>query len=306
MAIHTQHFTNREDWLAARSGKIGASDVGAIVGVSHFATPRQIWERLTSGERVAESVAMKMGHLLEPVVAQLWGDESGDTMVAGTDDDFIVINEKYEFAAVSPDRYFANADGEVYTVECKSTALRITEESLPRSWYCQLQYQLAVTELPFGTIAWLSNGRDFGAATYSRNDEFCDWLLKKVSDFWQSLKSGVPPEVTAADADFVYRHSCVAGSIAAATPDTIAAVARYRELRESMKSIEEEMEELAKAVKLAMGEAEALAADGGTLATWKKRNGSRTIDSRRLKAEKPEIYEEYLRAGEPTRVFKIC
>lgn len=305
MAIHTQIFNSRADWEAARCGRIGASDVGAIVGVSHFATPLQVWHRLATGERVPESVAMKMGHMLEPVVAQLWAEESGDAMIEGSDRDFIVTNDDYGFASVSPDRYFAGRDGREYVVECKTTSLRVDEECLPKSWYCQLQYQLAVTDLPRGVIAWLSNGREFGHVDYERNDEFCDWLLKRVEDFWESLQSGAAPEATPEDADFVFKKLGVPGSTTTASPETIAAITRYRELRDAVRDAEAEMDNLAKSIKLAMGSSECLVADGNTLATWKVRKGSRTIDAKKLKENYPQAYDACARSSEQTRVFKI-
>lgn len=305
MAIHTQYFDNRADWEAARCGRIGASDVGAIVGVSHFATPLQVWHRLATGERVPESVAMKMGHMLEPVVAQLWAEESGDAMIEGSDRDFVVTNDDYRFASVSPDRYFGDADGREYIVECKTTSLRVDEENLPRSWYCQLQYQMAITRMPYGAIAWLSNGREFGAATYERNDEFCDWLLKKVEAFWRSLQSGVAPEATPDDADFVFKKLGVPGTTTTASPETIAAITRYRELRDAVRDAEAEMDALTKSVKLAMGSSECLVAEGDTLATWKTRRGNRTIDAKKLRDNYPDAFETCSQTGAQTRVFRI-
>lgn len=305
MAVHTQYFGSRADWEAARCGRIGASDVGAIVGVSHFATPLQVWHRLATGERVPESVAMRMGHMLEPVVSALWTEESGDAMIEGSDRDFLVTNDDYRFASVSPDRYFRDVGGTTYIVECKSTSLRIAEESLPKSWYCQLQYQLAITEMPYGAIAWLSNGREFGAVTYERNDEFCDWLLKKVEAFWRSLQSGEAPEATPDDADFVFKKLGVPGTTTTASPETIAAITRYRELRDAVRDAETEMDSLAKSIKLAMGSSECLVADGNTLATWRPRNGSRTIDVKKLREIYPDAFESCSQTGEQTRVFRI-
>ena len=39
--------------------------------------------------------------------------------------------------------------------------------------------------------------------------------------------------------------------------------------------------------------------------TWKIQAGRVTVDSKRLKAEQPAIYESYSKIGNPIRVFKV-
>ena len=40
--------------------------------------------------------------------------------------------------------------------------------------------------------------------------------------------------------------------------------------------------------------------------TWKRQNGRITVDSKKLKADYPEIWEACKKEGKPTRVFKIA
>ena len=40
--------------------------------------------------------------------------------------------------------------------------------------------------------------------------------------------------------------------------------------------------------------------------TWKTQEGRTTIDSKRLKAEQPVIYEKYAKQGKETRVLRIA
>ena len=44
---------------------------------------------------------------------------------------------------------------------------------------------------------------------------------------------------------------------------------------------------------------------GGRI-TWKTRKGNTTIDTKRLRAERPDIYEQYKREGKPCRIFRFC
>ena len=45
--------------------------------------------------------------------------------------------------------------------------------------------------------------------------------------------------------------------------------------------------------------------EGGRI-TWKTRKGNTTIDTKRLRAERPDIYEQYKREGKPCRTFRFC
>ena len=40
--------------------------------------------------------------------------------------------------------------------------------------------------------------------------------------------------------------------------------------------------------------------------TWKQQAGRTSIDSKRLKAEDPEMYNKYMKQGAPTRVLRIA
>jgi putative phage-type endonuclease len=56
-----------------RSTRVGASEVGALMGSHPYQTPADVWARLVGAERPrAESAAMAAGNALESTVAQMW------------------------------------------------------------------------------------------------------------------------------------------------------------------------------------------------------------------------------------------
>ena len=76
-----QHFTlvrceSDEDWLAERRKGIGGSDVAAIMGLSAYSTPYQVWLEKTQGihEDISEKPAVMWGNILEPVVGEHYMD----------------------------------------------------------------------------------------------------------------------------------------------------------------------------------------------------------------------------------------
>ena len=79
---------------------------------------------------------------------------------------------------------------------------------------------------------------------------------------------------------------------------------------EAKKNAEEEIRVRENHIKALMGDHEvAIYGDdehtGGRI-TWKTRKGNTTIDTKRLRAERPDIYEQYKREGKPYRIFRFC
>lgn len=76
-----------QEWLAYRRQGIGGSDVAAILGISPFRTARDLYDdKLNIASAVDDTgnwVALEMGHLLEPLVAQIFTKKTGLEVCAG-------------------------------------------------------------------------------------------------------------------------------------------------------------------------------------------------------------------------------
>ena len=73
---------SREDWLAYRRLGIGGSDVAAIMGISPFATIRDLYNDKTGvlpliDEEESNWVAKEVGHRLEDLVAEIFSRKTG-------------------------------------------------------------------------------------------------------------------------------------------------------------------------------------------------------------------------------------
>lgn len=78
--VETENLT-REEWLDWRRKGIGGSDAAAIMGISPFRTARDIYYDKLGIAAVEENesnwVALEMGHLLEDLVAKIFGRKTG-------------------------------------------------------------------------------------------------------------------------------------------------------------------------------------------------------------------------------------
>ena len=75
---------SREDWLSYRKLGIGGSDVAAIMGISPFATIRDLYNDKLGIEPLIEEesnwVAKEVGHRLEDLVAEIFSKKTGLTV----------------------------------------------------------------------------------------------------------------------------------------------------------------------------------------------------------------------------------
>jgi len=69
------------EWLAERRYMIGASEMAAVLGLSPHASPFSLWWAKREGWELEQTLGMRIGHLLEPVVAGLFAELRPDLLV---------------------------------------------------------------------------------------------------------------------------------------------------------------------------------------------------------------------------------
>lgn len=128
---------DRRTWLAARAHgpdgsipiTIGGSDVAAIFGISPWKTPLDLWLEKSGKLMPDESENMwqkEMGHLLEPVVAQMYAFRTGHRVITDT---YLYQHALYPWALANIDYGMEDKDTkEVGGLECKSTTYYNADE----------------------------------------------------------------------------------------------------------------------------------------------------------------------------------
>lgn len=198
---------NRGEWLAARRQGIGASDAPAILGVSAFKSALNIYtDKIGLVEPdEEESEAMEWGRRLEEPIARKY-QETVHRPVWNDGDHAIVQHPDIPWMLATPDRYTrhdpgatgfpvppATGDG---ALELKAVSFFKKEEWIdepPLEYIVQVQHQLAVTGLQWGSIAVLIGGQRFRWADIPRNDRFIAKLLEALDVFWQRVQRREPP-----------------------------------------------------------------------------------------------------------------
>lgn len=255
-----------EEWLKERGYGIGASEVGAVLGVSPYETPFSLWLKKTGQvPPEPENEAMLMGHMLEDVVAKRWEMETGEKVIKASAADIIYVHPEYDFMRATPDRIVR---GRKKLLEIKTTVTQVDPEDIYPHWLAQVQFQMYVTGIHDADLAWLVQGRYFGYAHIPYDPEFAEFIAERVKEFWtESVAGGKEPELISA-ADFAIKGSDPGTSIDA-DEEAVAQVLSLRKLNVQISDAEADAETLKNALKVYMGQAESLVHDGETLATWK-------------------------------------
>lgn len=297
---------DRAEWLVHRQKGIGSSEVATILGLNEWETPYQLWLRKRGmAPPKEETQAMKLGHLLEPVVADLFAEATGAEIKAESVGDVLYIDPERDFFRASPDRLY-ELHGVEGILECKSTRLGISQDSVPRSWMAQLQYQMMVSGIHSGHIAWLKDGREFDYIHMAYSQPFCEWMSDQVERFYRDcIVGGREPELSSgSDVSLKYPRQ-EDGKALEADENALSLYDKLTETKARLKALEGEYDALCDHMRLVLGSSERLEYAGRTLCTYKAGKDRTTFDQKRFRAEHPEIAEAYLSTQPASRTLLI-
>lgn len=310
MSITIIRPKDRNEWLGYRQSGIGSSEVASIVGLNPWETPYQLWRRKVGLDAPKEeNFAMKAGHYLEDAVSQFWQDETGREIIKRSSGDWLIRSNEKPFIQVSPDRTYwlegmKHNDKNKGILECKTTQMSIDGNDLPKHWFCQVQYQLGSAELSQGSIAWLTQGREFGYKDLSLVPDFYAWLVEEVERFWTDniIGNREPSAVSAQDVLLKYsKHT--AGKVVEVTDNIYTAYKDLKVIKDEIAALDEKKSALEETIKLGFGDAEAISYGGQTIATWKASKDSEKFDAKAFQSAHPELAKEFTKTEVGTRRF---
>lgn len=196
--------TDRATWLEARREGLGGSDAAAVLGLSPFTTPLELFaEKLGLVEPQAESEAMFWGRILEPAIADRYAEETKRTLAPAAPFT-ICVHEEHGWLRATLDREILVADGRTVPapLEVKSTNAYRADDWLdepPVHVQVQGQHQLLVTGAAWVSFAVLIGGQTFRWVDMERNDKFIAVMQERLAEFWRRLELNDPPPAGADD-----------------------------------------------------------------------------------------------------------
>lgn len=187
---------NDPAWREARRSFIGASDVPAILGLSPWRTPLDVWaEKVGLTDGGPSTLATQLGHELEDLIARLWSDRHPDADVQHAQQ--TQRHPDLSWLAASTDRE-VGTDG---LLECKLVGGRQTDnwrDGVPLYVQAQCQTQLAVTGRQWVDVCSLhaGNGWEHRIERIDRDDTAILAMLPRLDEFWHAhVVTGVAPDL---------------------------------------------------------------------------------------------------------------
>lgn len=195
---------SEKDWLAYRRKGIGGSDVAAIMGVSPFATIRDLYNDKVGIQPVIEEernwVALEVGHRLEDLVAKIFSKKTGLEVFPVRK---MFRHPLYPFMLADVDYFIRFPDGTFGLLECKTcnynARTKWDDDSIPINYVYQVRHYLAVMNMYKAYIACLygNNEDEFVMRPIERDLMEEEDIIDQESYFWKEyVEKKVEPPYT--------------------------------------------------------------------------------------------------------------
>lgn len=296
VVVKTNNLT-REEWLKYRTGGIGGSDVSIIAGINPFKSVHQLWLEKTGQvePEQTESEYAHFGTLLEPIVRKEFTERTG---IKVRQKHMLLQSSEYPFMYADLDGVI-NENGELAIFEAKTASqykMDTWEEEVPAGYILQVQHYMAVTGAKKTYIAALVGGNHFVYHVVERDEVMIAKIIAMEKCFWEThVLGGVEPIPDGSEATTNYFNSKFSdsnGQTIELPEEALAICEEYERLSEQLKELETAKSAAANQLKSYLKEAEA-GTVGDRKIVWKQIFKS-SLDQKRLKEEKPDIYNGYV------------
>lgn len=288
---------DRAAWLAARRQGIGGSDIAAIAGLSPWRTALDVFlEKIGSADEQPESPAMEWGIRLEPVIADKVAELHPTWKVRRRN--AILQHPQYSWALANVDRIVIDPERGPGICEIKTGSAYRTKEwegNVPDYYTVQLQWYLGITGYTWGIFAVLLGGQDYREVIVDADPEVFGYLLTIGHQFWTAVESRIPPVLDGSEAAStlvkqLYPEAEPGRSIELPS-EALTLIAQYTEAKAAETAAAERRAEAENRLK-AMLETAEIGRCAGYRVEWKSITSQR-LDTKRFKAEHPDLYNTY-------------
>lgn len=320
------------EWLQERRAYLGASEFAAVMGVSPWTTPVELWlEKLgrkapTGVPDPARRKVLERGRVLEPYIRAM---AIAKLESMGLEVELLACNERYadpvfpflrceidfelrvtgtiyvDGTAIHLDREVINADAKSVGSFARKKWGDEETEQIPIEYAAQFAGGLMITPgmRRICCVAALLSMDDVGIYWLLRDEETITAMREKLSSFWNDhvLTANAPDTMVFSDITKLFARDN--GDSIEATPEILEKCKQLRLIKEQIKTWEESEEVLSFEVADFISPNAILTHNGKPIVTWKARDDTR-LDQKRLKADMPELVEQYSHT-KPVRVLLI-
>lgn len=301
--VNTKEISH-EEWVALRKKSLGGSDAGSVCGMNPYSSQITLYadKKGLSKER-EDNEAMRLGRDLEQYVAMRYSEMTGNPV---RNDNFMYADDEYDFLTANIDRRIVGQNG---GLECKTMSsfngYNLEADEIPGQYFCQCQHYCMVMGFDFIDLAVLVFQRGVYVIRIVRDDDFIAQLRAAEVDFWTNFveKDIIPaPDGSEASIDTLkqlYPEATKDTEVDILGLDQM--VIDYKAADDLAKQYKEKAEAIKAAICLKLGDFETGRGESYGC-SWKTQSKD-VVDTKRLKAEFPDIYKQVVRESS-YRVFR--
>ena len=295
-------------WLEHRTKGVGGSDMSAILGISHYATPLDVWLSKTgrNNPEKLDSWAIRKGNRMEGELRQ-WFKDTHPELEVWDGTDLSLTSRHYPHMLASLDGYIYDPTTESFGVlECKTANSYRAQDwrdddgnpCIPDYYACQVQHYLAVTGWQWGYVIADTSGVEPLIIRFERDEEDIAAIVNAAQNFWWFVQSGEMPALSnAEDVRKVYPEPTEELEDCSDDDDLYGLMQTYAAAQQQAKEAETKADSLKNQLITRIGPREGLSC-GGYKATFKTvhRKGYTKVvepsDSRVFRFSKPKTKNE--------------
>jgi predicted phage-related endonuclease len=301
-----------------RSKFLGGSDIAAVMGLSPWATPVELWMQKTGRTPKEEPDAARQrmfdrGHKLEPFIRDMVIAKLQDL---GVEVKLLAVNQRYQDAqhpflaceidfeleltgeveiggtVYAMEREPVNADAKSVSGFARKKWGMDSNEDVPIEYAAQFMHGLGIRGRRFCLVAALRSFDDVDIYWTVRDDDTIAGIRDKAVQFWNEcvLADVAPDPFTFSDIKLLFPVDN--GKAIEATEEIAQKVSDLRRVKAAIKDLEEQETMLTFDIGEFISPNSALKFSGQEICTWKAQATTR-LDQKRLKEELPDICKKY-------------
>ena len=286
-------YHDRESWLRERRRGIGGSDIGAILGLSKYRSPLDVYlDKIGEADEEEINDAMYWGTVLEQIVADEYQRRT-DSKVRKIN--AICVADDAPWRRASVDRIVA---GQRKILECKTAGTHMTNEwgpsgsdQVPDVYRAQVAWYQHVLDYDDADLAVLIGGRDYRIYHLPRDRGLEQLIVHAAAKFWlEHVNKKIPPDPIC-DRDLSTLYAVDNGEALDVTGDdeTISAVERLAEIKSEIKDLAAAEKDVRAQIAGKMRDASVLTVAGDPILTYKAPARHAKIDYTSVLSDLSEI-----------------
>lgn len=178
-------------------------------------------------------------------------------------------------------------------------------QDIPVADYAQCIHEAAVFGVTQINLCVLFGGQELCIYPLEIEPSETQVLIDQEAALWAHIQTRTPPEATHPD-DLRALFKRDDGSYKVASNEVQAACMKLKDIKTTIKRLEEQEEILTGIVQNYMGESSLIQTiDGHTLATWKTASDSKRFDTKRFQAAMPKVYDQFVVSTPGSRRFLV-